>query len=357
MKIPVVFWNVEPIKFINFGLFAAIGSTLGYSISYFYLFTRGFPIGQYCWEMAIIFVFFNLFFAKFYSIFSVGFSSYFKNFRKNANETTFYLQGGIIGFILGAFLIYFLIDIPFSLLGDTVCIGGIVTMSVGRIGCHNYGCCTGKPTKGRFSVTYTDPNAKICRDNPGMMNIPLFPAQLVASAIDFLIFSLCIYVIIEYPVSGLIMVIFIIGINLKRIIIQRFRLEPENNKIPYRWVAFGIIVSIGLIIWLFHTNGETFFEHYPAGTPFAFLNYFRFLANDLKVVSSLIFVGIMNFAAYGINGRNVGQYCNLSTWCSILSQLKNKNQHVIIYIKLLSLQEFFVFLSSLKLTLWTDQMV
>lgn len=312
MKIPVVFWNGGFVKLINFGLFAAIGSTLGYSISYFYLFTRGFPIDKYCWKIAAIFVFFNLFFAKFYSIFSSGFSNYFKNFRKSANETTFYLQGGIIGFILGAILIYYLIDIPFALLGDTVCIGGIVTMFVGRIGCHNYGCCTGKPTKSRFNVTYTDPNAKICRENPKMMNTPLFPAQLIASAIDFLIFMACIFVIIEYPVSGLIMVIFIFGINFKRIIIQKFRHEPENNKIPYRWVAVGIIIAIILIIWLFHSSGETFFEHYPEGIPFTFRNYFSFLTNNLNVVASLIFVGLMNFAAYGINGRTVGQYCNLS---------------------------------------------
>ncbi len=308
MKIPVVFWSGQSIKLVNFGIFAAFGSTLGYSISFFYLHTRGIQDTSFYWAMALILVLFNLFFAKFYSIFSIGLSNYFGNFRHFINETSFYQQGGIIGLILGTLLLYFISGIPIALLGDAVCLGGIVIMFVGRIGCHYYGCCTGKPMTGRFGVIYTDVNAKICRDDPRMMNTPLIPVQLISSAIDFLIFIICCIVSIHYPFSGLIMMIFFIGVNFKRIVIQKFRLKTNTNKIPYRWVAFTLIVSFIIILLIFHTIGQKFFELIPSEVPVKVINYFRFLISDLNILTSLMVVGAINFAAYGINGRRVGTH-------------------------------------------------
>lgn len=312
MKIPVVFWHGNSFNLVNFGLFATVGSMLGYSIIFFYLHSRGIQVNRFCWEIVFILTLFNLFFAKLYAIFSIGKSNYFRNFLYHLNETSFYQQGGIIGTILGTLLLYLLLDIPMALLGDAVCFGGIATLFLGRLGCYFYGCCTGKPIKGKFAIIYTDSNAKICRDDPRLLNTPLVPVQLIASAVDFLIFGLCCFVSIKYPFSGLIIIIFFFSVNLKRIAIQRFRLKPASNKIPYRWVAFALIISLVLIIMFFHHNGDLFFEYTPSEVSFTLFKYFQFLVSDVNILVSLILVGVINFAAYGIHGRRVGTHLNLS---------------------------------------------
>jgi len=312
INIPVIFWKGRSFNLGNFGIFAALGAMLGYSISFFYLQSRGIPVNRFCWEIALILSLFNLLFAKLYAMFSIGVSDFFRNLRHHLNETSFYQQGGMIGTIAGALLLIYLLDISVPVLGDSLCLGGIVTMAVGRIGCHYYGCCTGKPINGRFGIKYTDPNAKICRDHPSLLNTSLLPAQLISSAIDFLIFVLCCAVSVLYPFSGLIMVVFFISFNLKRIAIQHIRLKPTNNKIPYRLIAFLFIVFLLLIMLIFHYKGESFFEQTPSKIPFTLINYFRFWGSDLNIIASLIFVFLINFVAYGIHGRRIGTHFNLS---------------------------------------------
>jgi len=312
MNIPVIIWKGRSFNLVNFGIFAALGSMLGYSISFFYLRSRGVPIDQFCWEIVLILNLLNLLFAKLYAMFSIGVTDFFKNLRHYLNETSFYQQGGMIGTITGTLLLYFLLDIPIAMLGGSICLGGVMTISVGRIGCHYYGCCTGKPIKGRFGIKYTDPDAKICRDHPALLNTPLLPAQLISSVVDFLIFMLCCAISVLYPFSGLIILVFFASYNLKRIAIQYFRLKPANNKIPYRLIAFLFIVFLILIILIFHYNGEPFFEQIPSKTPFTLINYLRFLGSDLHITASLIFVFMINFAAYGIHGRRIGTHLNLT---------------------------------------------
>jgi len=311
LRIPVVVWRGRSFNLVNFGIFASIGSMVGYSISFFYLQTRGIPVEHFCWEMALVLNLFNLLFAKLFAAFSIGISEYFKNFKRYFNETTFYHQGGMIGLILGGIVLFIFLKIPVTVIGDAMCLGGIATMSIGRIGCHHYGCCTGRPTQGRFAIIYKDPDAKICNVYPGLQNTPLIPVQLISSALDFLIFAGCCLVTIHHPVSGLIMVIFMVGVNLKRILIQNFRLKSTSNKLPYKWIAFSILISTLLIMSLFYNRGESFFQKETPVLPFTWANYFRFLVSDIHIFTSLIFVAVINFIAYGIHGRKIGTHTNL----------------------------------------------
>ena len=312
LKIPVVFLHGRSFNLVNFGIFAAIGSMLGYSISFYYLYSRGIQINNFCWEIVLTFNLLNILFSKLYGMFLEGPSNYFRNFLHYFNETSFYNQGGVISFFFGTILLSVLLEIPLAILGDAVCLGGIVTMAIGRIGCHYYGCCTGKPSDSRFSITYSDPNAKICRDDIRFLNTPLFPVQLISSAINFLIFAIFIIVSIQFPFSGLIMITFIVGFNLKRFIIQNYRLKPTANKIPYRMIALVFIVSFVLIILFFNYMGDLFFEETPAIMPFTAYNFLRFLVSDFNILGSLILVAIINFIAYGIHGRKIGTHLNLS---------------------------------------------
>lgn len=311
LRIPVVFWHGRYFNLVNFGIFASIGSMTGHSICFFYLYAGGVPVARYCWVIALVLYVFTILFAKLFAVFSIGLSEYLRNFRYYFNRTNFYHQGGLIGSMIGSILLCLLLKIPFPLLGDALCLGGLVMMSIGRIGCHEYGCCAGKPSNGSFAILYKDPDARICTDHPGLHNTPLIPVQLISALTDLMVFMGCCLIAIHIPVSGLIMVIFVVVVNLKRIVIQRFRIKAPRNNIPYELVASLIFAFAVLIMLVFHHLGSTFFEkHYPV-IPFTFSGYFRFLVSDPNIIASLIFIAVINFIAYGIHGRIIGTHTNL----------------------------------------------
>jgi hypothetical protein len=312
LRMPVIILHGQNFNLVNFGLFAAAGATLGYSVCFFYLHTRGIAVGQICWTIAIVLNLFNLLFAKLFGAFSVGIPRYFRSFWHFFNQTTFYHQGGMIGALIGSVVLCLFLEIPLILIGDAVCLGGIVIMWMGRIGCHHYGCCTGRPTRSRFSIFYNDPESRICNDYPLLQNTPLIPVQLISSAINLLIFIVCCLIVIYKPVVGLIFVVFIAGVNLKRILIQRFRLKRTGNKIPYRLVAMYIFLSAVIIMSLFYFTGASYFQLENPLPKFTFSNYFRFLISDPAIPASLIFVALINFAAFGIHGRKIGTHTNFA---------------------------------------------
>lgn len=311
MKIPVIIYNGGSFKLVNFGLFVSAGTLLGNSVAFFYLYTRGVRVADFCWELALILNLLNLVFAKLFYAFSVGILTYFRNFRHYFNETIFFNQGGMIGIIFGNIAASIFLDIPFVTLADAICLGSGLIMATGRIGCHYYGCCTGKPTTGPFSVIYSDPDSAVCRQNPAFSNTPLIPVQLIAALLDFMIFLISCTVAIHYPYSGLIMLIFIIFVNLKRIILQNFRQKLQSNKIPYKLVASAIILFALLIAWAFHEYGSTLLERQYPMVAFSLPDYFRFFVSDANIPASLMIIAVVNFLAYGVHGRRTGTHTNL----------------------------------------------
>jgi len=311
LRIPVVYFKAPSFNLVNFGLFASLGAMMGYSICFFYLYTRGVDVDRFCWVIAVVPSLLTILFAKLFTAFSVGISEYTRHFRHYLNQTTFYHQGGMIGAILGTIILSFSLHIPFPVIGDAMCLGGIMIMAIGRIGCHQYGCCTGKPTHGRFAIVYKDPDAKICRVHPELQNTPLIPVQGIASFLDLMIFLFCCLVVVFKPFSGLIMLVFIAGVNLKRIVIQKFRMDSSGKKIPYKLVAFAIIFLTILLMILFHALGASFFEKQYPSVPFTITNYIRFLFSDPNITASLIFVAVLNFLVYGVHGRIIETHSNL----------------------------------------------
>jgi hypothetical protein len=312
MHLPVVFWRNRSVNLVSFGLFASVGSMLGTLVSFYYLFANGVDISQVGWQIALTTTGFNLLFAKLFVGYSVGMKSYLKDITHNLNQTSFHQQGGVIGFILSIILLHYWLGIPVTLLGDTACLGGILIVAIGRIGCFNYGCCTGIVAHGSTGRPYTDPEARICRDHPELLNTPLIPVQLYAAAIDIFIFGLCCLAWLFFHYSGLIMTVFFVGLNLKRIAIQPYRFKSSSNKLPYRWVAFGLILFFAAASLFFNYSGEQFFAPMPPAL-FSGPLFGQFLLDSPVPLSAIFVTGVINFLAYGIHGRRLGTHFNLNT--------------------------------------------
>ena len=313
LKLPVVFYHGKSFNLVTFGLFAALSSIVGYSIAYFFLFSRGLPVTEYSWFMVFFIIVPNLVCAKLFSVFSTGRKRFLKNLRYHLNETSFYQQGGIFGFIIGLICLFYIRRIPFFLLCDAVGLGAFATMFIGRLGCYNYGCCVGKPAQGNFGITYSDPEAKICREVPGFKGILLIPVQLIASSIDLFLFCLSVGVVHFYPFSGVILIIFLLGINLKRIILQPLRWKDSSNKISYQWVAFILIITLLLMILFFYVSGEVIFREETAMIPFTPIMFVKFIMTNPEIFFPLFAGAVINFIAYGIHGKKPGTHFNITS--------------------------------------------
>ena len=311
INIPSVFFHGKSFNLVTFGAFAALASMVGYSVVFIYLYFHGIQVGECAWIVVLFIIFPNLVCAKLFSVFSIGKKEFFKNLRHHLNETSFYQQGGVFGFIIGTLCLFYILRIPFFLLSDAICFGGLATMFIGRLGCYNYGCCVGKVSQGRFGVVYSDPEAKICREVPEFQGVKLIPVQLIASGIDLFLFCLCCGVVLFYSFSGLITIIFLLGLNLKRIVLQPFRWKESSNKISYQWVSITLIVTFVLVILFFYSSGEVIFVENKLQIPFVPVIYYPLILTDNNITLPLLAGGTINFIAYGIHGKKLGTHLNI----------------------------------------------
>jgi phosphatidylglycerol:prolipoprotein diacylglycerol transferase len=72
--------------------------------------------------------------------------------------------------------------LPAWALADAAAAPLALAQSVGRLGCFSAGCCFGRPARGAFAVTFTDP---LAAEHTGVpLHVPLVPVQLVQMASD-----------------------------------------------------------------------------------------------------------------------------------------------------------------------------
>lgn len=123
---------------------------------------------------------------KLLPLWSIGFAKIISNPRKYLLQTSFYAQGMIPGALLAIAIIAARRDVSPLLLLDGLCLFGLIGETIGRLGCHFYGCCFGRPslaTPGSafsaFSVVYINKTSSVARLRPEFLLRPLLPTQLL----------------------------------------------------------------------------------------------------------------------------------------------------------------------------------
>jgi phosphatidylglycerol:prolipoprotein diacylglycerol transferase len=123
-----------------------------------------------------------------------------------------------------------------DLLAPSVALGH----GIGRLGCFSAGCCYGRPFRGAWAVTFTDPYAG---DNVGVpLGIPLHPTQLYEAFVEFAIFGLLLYFGSRKKFDGQIFWSYVALYSTARFVIEFFRGDLQ------RGLAFGGAVSTSQII-------------------------------------------------------------------------------------------------------------
>ena len=183
----VVLFRLGPFVFVTFGLFAALGALVtvlgsgvilvgqGLAPRAFVALTlaSGAGIVAGSWLLAQI----------------LDYRLLLSRPREALWRPAFVSWGGIAALPLVFLAASWLTGMRFLVLLDGLARAIALGHALGRLGCLSYGCCFGRPTRHRLSVTYRHPHAKAVRV-ANLHGIPLHPAALYEAGLDLGIFLL-----------------------------------------------------------------------------------------------------------------------------------------------------------------------
>lgn len=210
---------------------------------------------NFAWNLVVVSLV-SLVFSKGFHFFALG-KVFLRNPKRHVAETAFYNQGGQLGVLGGTIWFAWFTDINFFGCMDINLTAGCLALALGRLGCYSYGCCHGRPTKGRLGIAYDHPDAKVLRLFPELKGIPLFPTQLLSALFSFTLFiTAMLWLTFFSPRAGVISTFLIFAYNGFRILIEKYRLnvvDVESKEIRngfYTRVA-QFILGIGVIYLFF----------------------------------------------------------------------------------------------------------
>ena len=128
----------------------------------------------------------------------------------------FVVYGGIIGGVLGGYVLSRIKHISFFQYADLVMPSVALAQGFGRIGCFLAGCCYGMPTHSHFAIVFH--NSDFAPNN-----IPLVPTQLISSGLDFLHCLLLLYAAKKCKKQGQVVSLYLICYSLGRFVLEFFR--------------------------------------------------------------------------------------------------------------------------------------
>lgn len=113
---------------------------------------------------------------------------------------------------------------PFWLFDRTL-VACFLASAIGRIGCHTYGCCYGRPVAHGLCVR--EPLSKVVRERGAAGHEPRFPLQLVSAAWALLVSGLGLGLLAASGPSGVSACVSILVYALGRFGLESFRDEPR----------------------------------------------------------------------------------------------------------------------------------
>lgn len=158
----------------------------------------------------------------------------------------FVVYGGIIGGIAAGLLYCRLKKISFFDYLDLIVPSIALAQGFGRIGCLLAGCCYGIETPGPLSITF-----KSSQFAPN--GIPLFPSQIVSSALDFLNFFVLIVLAKKNKTPGKISAFYLIFYSVGRFIIEFFRGDLIRGSVgrlsTSQFISLFVALAGFLLLW------------------------------------------------------------------------------------------------------------
>ena len=234
-------WRFGPIRIINHGMFAGIGTFVGVSI-----------IGWLTGPMHVVSVLIVAFSSL---IISALWAQFIEGSPKLLRPYGYY--GGVLGVIVGAFFA--------SLLGTNVwlllasfCVAGPWIQSFGRLRCLIQGCCHGREASPEIGIRYSHPRSRVCR-LANLSGVPIHPTPVYSILWNVVIAFVVTRLWFVHASFGLIAGMYLILTGLGRFVEETYRGEPQTPIFRglrlYQWIAIVSVVA-GAVLTAVPATGE-----------------------------------------------------------------------------------------------------
>lgn len=213
------------------------------------------------------------------------------------------LHGGMFGGAAALSWVSHVSGVPLLFGFDCAALALGIGEAIGRVGCHVYGCCWGRPTAGLIGIRYTNPDASILRHEPHLAGVKVHPTQLYAALYAAVLFVLMLQILRVRPFDGFLTATYAILHSAGRFGIERFR-HDNRGRLGSRWTHTNLYSAILVVtgVWLL-ASGPLL----PATPLNSSIRWLDVALNQAALRWTVPF-GVFFFFAYGVSYKKVGSW-------------------------------------------------
>jgi hypothetical protein len=233
-------WDLGRIRLMNHGIYGGLATFTG-------VFMAGTLIGEKHLPAILVVVVTSMIVAALWA-------QYLEGSKKLLRPLGFY--GGVIGIILGCYLVTWLFSEDFFLIWTPFAVAAPWIQAIGRLRCLVQGCCHGSPTHPEIGIRYFHHRSRVTRlsDFKGEY---LHPTPVYSILINIVTGILLLKMwLVQAPLPMIIGFCFILN-GLGRFVEESYRGEPQTLIIGgmrlYQWIALtGIIIGAFLTTYPYY---------------------------------------------------------------------------------------------------------
>ena len=171
----------------------------------------------------------------------------------------FVFYGGFLGALLALFIYVKQFKMRFFDYADLFAAVVPLGHAIGRVGCYFAGCCYGMPYDGPLHVVYTE-TAGVTP-----LGVPLFPVQLLESALLVLLFVALFILYLKTNRPRLTCAVYLVSYAVMRFFLEFLRYDAERGGFlglsTSQWISMGIVASVFAFAYVTRRKGKEKFEN------------------------------------------------------------------------------------------------
>jgi phosphatidylglycerol:prolipoprotein diacylglycerol transferase len=209
--------------------------------------------------------------------------------------------GGIAALPASLAAIAWLTGFSLWLLLDALSCALLAGHMLGRFGCLSYGCCYGRPTRGRLAITYRSPLAKAVRMG-GLGDVPLHPVALYEAALDLAVLVAVNVAVARGAAVGVATGLIMLGYGLGRFALEFWK--NNDGRIVIGRLSINHLLCLGLgalsvlVLW----------TALRAGVPAPPIDWAASLAAAPLVLPPLVAAAAIVFVGFALHRGRVGAW-------------------------------------------------
>ncbi len=297
----VVLFRTRHFTVVNFGLLVGLAGVVLAWVSTARLSAVGFSAASYAPFLFLVIPLLIVAGSRLLEVL-VNWKEVLRNPGEKLLETGFTFQGGLILSAFGVLGFALLSGRNVLVLFDAFVLAIPLGHAIGRLGCHTYGCCHGRPTSSKLALTYDTPLSKASWSS-GLQGVPLHPTQAYSAVGNLLIFVLLNGVAVAGPLhAGILSGLYLVVDSSARFGMEflRWPKRTESQLLkPFQWVSLSFVLAGVVMLALAPSMPSVDFSRLG--------DFGAELVGALMLAPWFAVCFLVLFVCFGIHGPRVGR--------------------------------------------------